>query len=152
MALSDQVQKELMAAMKAREELRAGVLRMLKTALKLKEVEKTRPLEPAEDVQVLQTLVKQRRESIEQFEKGGRQDLAEQEAREIAVLETYLPAAPSDAELDAAIAAAIAETNATSPKQMGGVIKAARARLEGKAIDGKLLSDRVRQRLEKPGA
>lgn len=152
MALTDQVQKDLMEAMKARDELRAGVLRMLKTALKLKEVEKTRPLEPAEDVQVLQTLVKQRRESIEQFTKGGRQDLADQEAREISVLETYLPAAPTDADIVAAIEAAIAETKANSPKQMGAVIKAARGRLEGKAIDGKLLSDRVRQRLEKTGA
>jgi uncharacterized protein YqeY len=151
-ALIDQIQKDLIDAMKARDELRASVLRMVKTALKLKEVEKTRPLEDAESVQVLQTLVKQRRESIEQFQKGGREDLAEKEAREIQVLEAYLPAAPTDAELQAAIEAAVAETAATSLKQMGAVIKAARARLEGKAIDGKLLSDRVRQRLEKAGA
>jgi uncharacterized protein YqeY len=148
-ALVEQIQKDLIEAMKARDELRSSVLRMVKTALKMKEVEKTRPLEDAESTQVLQTLVKQRRESVEQFIKAGRQDLADKEAREIGVLEKYLPAAPSDEELAAAIEAAIAETAATSPKQMGAVIKAARARLEGKAIDGKLLSDCVRQRLEK---
>jgi uncharacterized protein YqeY len=151
-ALAEQIQKDLIEAMKARDELRAGVLRMVKTALKMKEVEKTRPLEDAESIQVLQTLVKQRRESVEQFTKGGRQDLADKETKEIAVLETYLPAAPSDEELAAAIENAIAETGATSPKQMGAVIKAARARLEGKAIDGKLLSDKVRQRLERAGS
>jgi uncharacterized protein YqeY len=148
-ALAEQIQKDLIEAMKARDELRASVLRMVKTALKMKEVEKTRPLEDAESIQVLQTMVKQRRESVEQFKKGGREDLAEKEAKEIAILETYLPAAATGEELSAAIEAAIAETGATSPKQMGAVIKAARARLEGKAIDGKLLSDRVRQRLEK---
>jgi uncharacterized protein YqeY len=148
--LAEQIQKDLIEAMKARDDLRSSVLRMVKTALKLKEVEKTRPLDDAESIQVLQSLVKQRRESIAQFTQGGRQDLADRETREIAVLETYLPAAPSDDELNASIEAAIAETAAVSPKQMGAVIKAARARLEGKAIDGKLLSDRVRQRLEKP--
>jgi uncharacterized protein YqeY len=151
-ALVDQIQKDLIEAMKARDELRASVLRMAKTALKLKEVEKTRPLEDAESTQVLQTMVKQRRESVEQFTKGGRQDLADKEAREIAILETYLPAAPTAEQLDAAIEAAITETGTTSPKQMGAVIKAARARLAGKAIDGKLLSDRVRARLEKAGS
>ena len=149
MTLAEQVQKDLMEAMKARDEMRAGVLRMLKTALKLKEVEKTRPLDDTESTQVLQTLVKQRRESIEQFRKGGRDDLADKEAREIGVLEGYLPAAPSELEIQAAIEAAVAETGASSPRQMGIVIKAARARLEGKAIDGKLLSELVRGRLEK---
>lgn len=149
MALIDVVQKDLIDAMKARDELRASVLRMAKTALKMKEVEKTRPLDETESVQVFQTLVKQRRESIEQFRQGGRDDLADKEAQEIGILETYLPAAPTESELQAAVEAAVAETAATSPKQMGAVIKAARARLEGKAIDGKLLSERVRQRLEK---
>ena len=149
MSLVEQVQKDLMEAMKARDELRADVLRMVKTALKLKEVEKTRPLDEAESTQILQTLVKQRRESIEQFRKGGRDELAEKEAREITVLEGYLPAAASESEMHAAIDAAIAETGASSPKQMGLVIKATRARLEGKAIDGKLLSELVRGRLEK---
>lgn len=149
MALIEQIQKDLIDAMKARDELRASVLRMTKTALKLKEVEKTRPLDDAESTQVLQTLVKQRRDSIEQFRKGGRDDLADKEAREITFLETYLPAAPTESEMREAIEAAIAETSASSPKQMGAVIKAARARLEGKAIDGKLLSEQVRQKLEK---
>ncbi len=152
MTLTEQIQKDLIEAMKARDDLRSSVLRMVKTALKLKEVEKTRPLDDAESVQVLQSLVKQRRESIAQFTQGGRQDLADRETREIAVLDAYLPAAPTDTELNAAIEAAIAETAAVSPKQMGAVIKAARARLESKAIDGKLLSDRVRQRLEKPSS
>jgi uncharacterized protein YqeY len=147
MTFVERIQKELTEAMKSKDELRLSVLRMLKSALKNKQVEKMRPLEDAETLQVLQTLVKQRRESVEQFTKGGRMDLAEKESKEIVILESYLPAAPTDAELAAAIEAAITETGANSPKQMGAAIKAARARLEGKAIDGKLLSDRVRERL-----
>jgi uncharacterized protein YqeY len=100
-------------------------------------------------MQVLQTLVKQRRESVDQFAKGGRQDLVEKETKEIAILENYLPAAPSDAELNEAIEVAIAETGATSPKSMGIVIKAAKARLEGKTVDGKVLSDRVKELLSR---
>ncbi len=147
MAFIERIQKDLTEAMKAKDELRLSVLRMVKTALKNKEIEKIRPLEDTEALQVLQTLVKQRRESIEQFTRGGRTDLANKESREIAIIESYLPAAPSEAELDQAIAAAVAETGANSPKQMGGVIKAAKARLEGKTVDGKVLSDRVRERL-----
>jgi len=96
---------------------------------------------------VLQTLVKQRRESVQQFTQGGRKDLADKEAKEIVIIEEYLPAAPSDAEIQHAIEAAINEAGADSLKQMGAVIEAARARLEGKAVDGKVLSDRVRERL-----
>jgi uncharacterized protein len=151
MALIVRIQKDLTEAMKSKDELRLSVLRMVKSALKYKEIEKVRPLEDAESLQVLQTLVKQRRESVEQFARGGRQDLADKETKEIAILENYLPAAPSDADLSAAIEAAIAETSANSPKAMGAVIKAARARLEGKAVDGKVLSDRVRERLSKMG-
>jgi len=147
MALIERIQKDLTEAMKRKDELRLSVLRMVKTALKNKEIEKIRPLEDAESLQVLQSLVKQRRESVEQFTRGGRTDLADKETKEIAIIETYLPAAPSRAELDQAIAAAIAETGANSPKQMGAVIKAARAFLEGKTVDGKVLSDRVRERL-----
>src|SRR5262249_34134118 len=150
MALIERIQEELTAAMKTKEELRLSVLRMIKTALKNKEVEKMRPLEDAESLQVLQTLVKQRRESVEQFTRGGRTDLADKETKEIAIIESYLPEAPSEAEMAQAIEAAIAETSAHSPKQMGAVIKAARALLAGKAVDGKALSDRVRQRLENP--
>ncbi len=148
MSLSERIQIDLTAAMKARDELRTSVLRMVKSALKNKEVEKRKPLDDTEAVQLLQSLVKQRRESVEQFSKGGRADLAERESREIAIIESYLPAAPTIEEMDAAITAAIAESGATSAKQMGAVVKAARARLTGKTIDGKALSDRVRARLE----
>jgi len=149
MALIERIQKDLTEAMKAKDELRLSVLRMIKSALKHKEIEKIRPLEDAESLQVLQTLVKQRRESVEQFTKGGRQELADKETKEIAILEVYLPAAASGADMDAAVEAAITETGANSPKAMGAVIKAAKARLEGKMVDGKALSDRVRERLAK---
>jgi hypothetical protein len=151
MALIELISKDLTDAMKTKDELRLSVLRMVKTALKNKEIEKIRPLDDAESLQVLQTLVKQRRESVEQFTRGGRQDLADKETKEIAIIEKYLPAGATDAEMSAAIEAAIAETGASSPKQMGAVIKAARAKLEGKTVDGKVLSDRVRERLAKMG-
>lgn len=106
-----------------------------------------RPLEDMESLQVLQTLVKQRRESVDQFTRGGRKDLAEKEAKEIAIIEEYLPAAPNDEEVHRAVEEAINETGADSLKQMGAVVKAARAKLEGKAVDGKALSDHVRERL-----
>lgn len=147
MKLIDKIQADMTAAMKAREEFRLGVLRMVKAALKNKEIEKVRALEPAEEFGVLQTLVKQRHDSIEQFTKGGRMELAEKEKREIPIIEAYLPSGATAEEMDAAIAAAIAETGASSPKQMGAVIKAARAKLEGKTIDGKALSDRVKAKL-----
>jgi hypothetical protein len=133
--------------MRSKDELRLSVLRMTKSALKNKEIEKMRPLDDMESLQILQTLVKQRRESVDQLTKGGRKDLAEKEAKEIAIIEEYLPAAPSDDEIRHAVEAAIVEAGADSLKQMGAVIKAARARLEGKAIDGKVLSDKVRERL-----
>jgi len=151
MALIDLISKDLTDAMKSKDELRLSVLRMMKTALKNKEIEKIRPLDDAESLQVLQTLVKQRRESVEQFARGGRQDLVDKETKEIAIIEKYLPAGATDAEVSAAIEAAIVETGANSPKQMGAVIKSARARLEGKTVDGKMLSDRVRERLLKTG-
>jgi len=147
----ERIQKDLMEAMMSKDELRLSVLRMMKSALKYKEVEKVRPLEDAEAVQVLQTLVKQRRESVEQFSRGGRQDLVDKETKEIGILETYLPAAASDSDMSAAIEAAITETGANSPKSMGVVIKGAKARLEGKTVDGKVLSDRVKERLSKMG-
>ena len=147
MGYIDRIQNDLTAAMKEKDELRLSVLRMMKTALKNKEIEKMRPLEDLESLQVLQTLVKQRHESVEQFIKGGRKDLAEKEKKEIAIIEKYLPAAPSDDEIHHAVEAAITETGADSLKQMGAVIKAARAKLEGKTVDGKALSDRVRDRL-----
>lgn len=145
----DRIQADLTAAMREKDELRLSVLRMVKTALKNKEIEKMHPLTDLESLQVLQTLVKQRRESVEQFTRGGRTDLAEKEAKEIGIIEQYLPAAPTDQEIREAIEAAIDEAGADSLKNMGAVIKAARARLEGKTVDGKVLSDRVRDRLTK---
>ncbi|MBZ5540993.1 MAG: GatB/YqeY domain-containing protein [Acidobacteriia bacterium] len=149
MSLAEKLQKDLVDAMRAKDELRLSVLRMIKSALKYKETEKIRPLEEAEILQVLQTLVKQRKESIEQFTKGGRQDLADKEIKELAIVECYLPAGATAAEMDAAVAKAIAETGASSIKQMGAVVKAARAHLEGRTVDGKALSDLVRERLSK---
>ena len=147
MALLERIQTDLTDAMKQKDELRLSVLRMVKSALKNKEIEKMRPLTDLEGLQTLQTLVKQRKESIDQFTKGGRPDLAEKEAKEIKFIEDYLPAAPSDAEIIAAINSAVDELSADSLKHMGAVVKAARAKLEGKAVDGKVLSDKVRERL-----
>src|ERR1700733_13324989 len=146
MAFIDKIQKDLTEAMKAKDELRLSVLRMMKSALKNKEIEKIRPLDDAESLQILQTLIKQRKESAEMFAKGGRADLADKETREIAMIEAYLPSGATLAEMDQAIEAAIVETSANSPKQMGAVIKAARAHLAEKTVDGKALSDRVRER------
>jgi uncharacterized protein len=151
MTLSEQIQKDIVAAMKAKEETRLSVLRMVKSALQLKEVEKMRPLDGAESIQLLQTLAKQRKESIDQFAKGGRQDLVDKETNELKILESYLPAGASEAEMDGAINKAIAEVGANSIKQMGPVVKAAKEALTGKAVDGKALSDRVRDRLSKLG-
>jgi uncharacterized protein len=151
MSLSETIQKDIVTAMKAKDELRLSVLRMVKAALQLKEVEKLRALDDAESIQLLQTLVKQRKESIEQFAKGGRQDLVDMETRQLTVVESYLPAGASEAEMDSAVAQAIADTKAASIKQMGAVVKAAKEILTGKTVDGKALSDRVRERLSKLG-
>lgn len=151
MTVSEQIQKDIVAAMKAKDEVRLSVLRMVKSAFQLKEVEKIRPLDEAESISLLQTLVKQRKESIDQFAKGGRQDLVDKETEQLKILETYLPAGASEAEMDAAIVAAIASSGATSMKQMGAVVKAAKEALTGKSVDGKALSDRVRDRLSKLG-
>jgi uncharacterized protein YqeY len=151
MSLSEQIQKDIVTAMKAKEEMRLSVLRMVKAAIQLKEVEKMRKMDETESIALLQTLVKQRKESIDQFGKGGRQDLVDKEQKELAILEAYLPPGASEAEMDAAIAKAIAETGANSIKQMGAVVKAAKTALEGKTVDGKALSDRVRDRLSKMG-
>jgi uncharacterized protein YqeY len=151
MSLAEKIQKDLVDAMRAKDELRLSVLRGMKTAIKNKEVEKMRALDEPESIQILQTLVKQRKESIEQFTKGNRPELASKETRELAIIESYLPAGASEAEMNAAIAKAISETGANSIKQMGAVVKAAKSALEGKTVDGKALSDRVRDRLSKLG-
>ncbi len=134
-------------AMKARDQDRLGALRMIKTALKKQEVDSMKPLDEPAEMQILKSLVKQRQEAAELFRQGGRPELAEKEEAELRLIETYLPAAPSEEEVDAAIAAAVAETGAASVKQMGLVMKAAQARLAGKRVDGKALSEKVRAKL-----
>jgi hypothetical protein len=135
------------AAMKARDEGRLGALRMLKTALKKHEVDGMKPLDEKAEMQVLNMLIKQRKESAEMFRKGNREELAVKEEAELGVIESYMPASAADEEIDAAIGAALAETGVTSVKQMGVVMKAAQAKLAGKRVDGKMLSDRVRAKL-----
>ena len=147
MPLLDRIQAEMVAAMKARDEARLSAVRMIKAALKKHEIDAMKPLDEATEMQVLNTLVKQRRDSIEMFQKGNRPELAEKETAELHIVESFLPAAPSDEEISAAIEAAVAETGATSAKEMGKVITAAKAKLAGKRVDGKSLSDKVRARL-----
>jgi hypothetical protein len=147
MSLNDKVAADITAAMKAKDAPRLSALRMLKAAIMNKGVEKGRDLEDAEVVQVVSSLVKQRRDSIEQFSKAGRTDLVEKETGEVAVLEAYLPPAASAADIDAAVAEAVAETGATSPKDMGKVMKAVMPKLAGKNADGKTVSEAVRRKL-----
>ena len=147
MTFVEQVDKDLVAAMKAREELRLSVLRMMKTALKNKQVELSKPLGDEEAIAVLRTLLKQRRDSAEQFRKGGREDLASKEEAESEIIQGYLPAAASDDEVEAAVAAAIAETGASGAKELGKVMKAAMAKLAGKNADGKRVNEIARAKL-----
>jgi uncharacterized protein YqeY len=147
MTLLEQVQQDIVSAMKAKDELRLSTARMIKTALKKVEVDSMKPLDDATGQQVLRSLVKQRTDSAEMFRKGGRIDLAEKEESERTMIEAYLPAAASVEDMEAAIAAAIAETGATGPKQMGLVMKAAQAKLAGKNVDGRKLSELVKVRL-----
>ena len=147
MPLLEQIQKDMVTAMKAKDEARLSTVRMIKTALKKHEVDAMKPLDEATELQILNTLIKQRRESADMFRKGGREELAAKEEAELKMIEGYMPAAPSDEEVDAAIAAAVAETGAASAKDMGRVMKAANAILAGKRVDGKVLSDRVRAKL-----
>jgi len=147
MPLVDEVGAAITEAMRKHDAPRLSALRMLKAAFMNKSVEKKRDLDDAEAQQVVTALVKQRRDSIEQFTKGGRQDLADKEAAEITVLEAYLPAAADPAAVEAAVTAAIAETGATSPKDMGRVMKAVMAKLAGQNVDGKTVNDLVRRKL-----
>jgi uncharacterized protein YqeY len=147
MSLEQRLTVDIGVAMKAKETLRLSALRMLKAALMNKGVEKGRPLEPGEEVQVVSSLVKQRRDAIEQFTAGNRSDLADKEQAEIAVLETYLPPAVSRDEIDAAVAAAIDETGASGPKDIGKVMKAVMSAFPGKTVDGKAVNELVRGRL-----
>ena len=147
MALLDEVTTAIAGAMKAREQVTLDALRMLKSALTMKGIEKGRDLDEREGQQVVQTLVKQRRDSIEQFSKAGRQELADKEAAEIKVLERYLPPAVSAEDIAAAVDQAVAETGAKTAKDIGMVMKATMAKLAGKAVDGKVVNEAVRKRL-----
>jgi uncharacterized protein len=148
MPLIDQVQQDMVAAMKARAEARLSALRMIKAALMKAKVDSPKPLDEAAEMQLLKQLIKQRIDAADMFRKAGRTEQADKEEAERALIETYLPASASEAEIDAAIEAAFAETGATTIKQMGVVMKAAQAKLAGKTIDGKLLSDKVKARLQ----
>jgi hypothetical protein len=147
MPLIEQIQKDMVAAMKNREEARLDALRMVKAALQKHAIDTMKPLDEQSELQILNTLVKQRRESADMFRKGGRVELAEKEESELKLIESYMPAVPTEAEISDAIAGAMAETGATTIKQMGQVMKAAQAKLAGKRVDGKALSDLIRSKL-----
>jgi uncharacterized protein YqeY len=149
MSLIEQIQKDITAAMKAREEHRLSTLRMVKTALKNREIEKMAPLDEKESQAVLSTLIKQRKESVEQFTKGGRQEMADKEAGEIILIESYLPKAAGEAEIAAGVKATIAEMGSPTMKDMGTVMKNAMARFSGAGmrVDGKVVSDAVKREL-----
>jgi hypothetical protein len=147
MLLRDKVNADIAAAMKSKETTRLSALRMLKAAIMNKGIEKSHDLDDAEVLQVISSLVKQRRDSIEQFAKAGRTDLVEKEKAEIAVLESYLPPAASSSDIDAAVDEAIVETGASSVKDMGKVMKAVMPRLAGKHADGRLVNEAVRRKL-----
>lgn len=148
MPLLDQVQKDMTAAMKARDEARLSALRMIKAALMKQKVDSPKPLDDAAEMQVLKSLVKQRIDAAEAFRSAGRIEQAAKEEAERVLIESYLPAAATEAEIDAAIASVLAETGVTSLKQMGVVMKATQAKLAGKTVDGKSLSEKVRSRLQ----
>jgi uncharacterized protein YqeY len=147
MPLIDQVQQDMVAAMKGREEARLSALRMVKAALMKAKVDSPKPLDDAAEMAILKQLIKQRIDAAEMFHKGGRPEQAAKEEAEKKLIESYLPAGASEQEIDSAIAEAFAETGATSIKQMGLVMKAAQSRLQGKTVDGKQLSDKVRSKL-----
>ena len=147
MSLTETITADIATAMRAKDAARLTPLRMLKTALTTKSIEKGRALDPAEDLQVVAALVKQRRDSIEQFTAGNRPDLAEKEQAEIKVLETLLPAGASESDIAAAVDQAITETGAAGPKDMGKVMKAVMSALAGKTVDGKKVNEAVRSRL-----
>jgi uncharacterized protein YqeY len=147
MPLIDQVQQDMVAAMKSKDEARLSALRMIKAALMKAKVDSPKPLDDAAEMQILKSLIKQRIDAAEMFRKGGRTEQAEKEEAERALIETYLPAAASEVEIENAIGAALNETGVTSLKQMGVVMKAVQAKLQGKTVDGKTLSEKVRSRL-----
>lgn len=147
MALLDRVQKDMVDAMKAKDELRLGAARMIKTVLMKYKADNMKEADETAEMQLLNQLLKQRNESAEMFRKGGRPELADKEEAEARLIEGYMPASASAADIDAAISAAIAETGISSLKQMGQVMNAVKAKLTGKRVDGKALSEQVRSRL-----
>jgi uncharacterized protein YqeY len=149
MSLVEQIQKDIVTAMKAREEHRLSTLRMVKSALKNREVDKMAPLDEKESLAVLATLVKQRKDSVEQFTKGGRQEMADKEAAEIVLIESYMPKAAGEADIVAGVKAAIAEMGSPTMKDMGTVMKNAMARFNaaGMRVDGKVVSEAVKREL-----
>jgi uncharacterized protein YqeY len=147
MSLKQQITSDLTTAMKAREVARTSTLRMVKAAFMNREIEKGSEVDDDEMARLLRSMVKQRRDSIEQFAKGGRQDLVDHEAAEIEVLEAYLPRAASSEEIEAAVNEAMIETGATAMKDMGKVMKAAQAKLAGKNADGRTISEIVKAKL-----
>jgi uncharacterized protein len=149
MSMIEQIQKDITAAMKARDEQRLSTLRMVKTALKNREIDKMAPLDEKESQAVLSTLIKQRKDSIEQFTKGGRQEMADKEAAEIVLIETYLPKAAGEGEIAAGVKAVIAEMTSPTMKDMGSVMKNVMARFSaaGMRVDGKVVSDTVKREL-----
>jgi len=147
MAFLDDLNAAIAQAMRSQDQIRLVALRMLKAALVNREIDRGRVLDEAEARQVVASLIKQRRDSIEQFTKGGRKDLADKEAAEIRILESYLPPEADPAIVEQAVADAIRETGATSPKDMGRVMKATMARLAGQNVDGKSVNELVRRKL-----
>jgi hypothetical protein len=147
MIFIERISQDIATAMKSRDTTRLAALRMAKAALMNQEVQKGRPLDEAESLQVMTSLIKQRRDSIEQFRKGGRDDLAEKESSEISVLETYLPPAMDTAGLEALVNDVVAELGASGPKDLGRVMKAVMPRLAGQAVDGKAVTEMVKRRL-----
>ncbi len=150
MSLKEQIAADMVSAMKAKDAARTSTLRMLKSAISYREIEKGGALDDEELAKLLRSQVKQRRDSVEQYQKGGRQDLAEKETAEITVIEGYLPQAASVSEVEQAVAAAIAETGATSMKEMGAVMKATMVLLAGKNPDGRTVSETVKKKLAGP--
>lgn len=147
MPIVDQINSDITEAMKAREAARLSALRLIKTALKLRETELAGGVDDAEALKVLGTLLKQRRDSVEQYRAAGREDLASKEESEAKIIESYLPAAANEEDMTSAVEAAISETGASSVKDLGAVMKAVKPKLEGKTVDGKRLSDLVKAKL-----
>lgn len=147
MSIVEQVSRDMVQAMKAREELRLSTIRMMKSALKNKEIDKRAPLDEQEAIAVLSTMIKQRKDSIEQFTKGGRDELAAKEQKEIEIIETYMPKSLGEAEIVAAVKSTIAEMGSPTIKEMGTVMKNTMAKFAGARVDGKVVSEVVKREL-----